>query len=367
MILGNRKKKKLLALLLCAALTGTSFVTGCGNGKADENAAVSAEEKTAGDTQVKGEQPAAEQVVPEETESEIEQIVPEETESETEQVMPEETESETEQAMPEETESETEQVTTEGTVQETEQIELAQTETQETEEIVETEVIRGEADPEQESASAQTNISGNLVVIDAGHQARGNNEKEPIGPGASETKAKVASGTTGAASGLAEYELTLQVSLKLQQELTARGYQVLMIRTTNDVNISNSERAAVANNNHAAAFIRIHANGSTNSAANGAMTICPTAANPYCSNIYQNSRKLSDCIIGSLCAATGAKSEGVWETDTMSGINWCQVPVTIVEMGYMTNADEDQKMATDDYQQKIASGIANGVDAYFGK
>ena len=343
MILGNRKKKKLLALLLCAALTGTSFVTGCGNGKADENAAVSAEEKTAGDTQGKGEQPAAEQVVPEETESETEQVVPEETESETERI------------------------TTEGTVQETEQAEPAQTETQETEEIVETEVIRGEADPEQESASAQTNISGNLVVIDAGHQARGNNEKEPIGPGASETKAKVASGTTGAASGLAEYELTLQVSLKLQQELTARGYQVLMIRTTNDVNISNSERAAVANNNHAAAFIRIHANGSTNSAANGAMTICPTAANPYCSNIYQNSRKLSDCIIGSLCAATGAKSEGVWETDTMSGINWCQVPVTIVEMGYMTNADEDQKMATDDYQQKIASGIANGVDAYFGK
>lgn len=120
--------------------------------------------------------------------------------------------------MPEETESETERITTEGTVQK----QSSRTGTDgdaETEEIVETEVIRGETDPERESASAQTNISGNLVVIDAGHQAKGNNEKEPIGPGASETKAKVASGTTGVASGLAEYELTLQVSLKLQQNL----------------------------------------------------------------------------------------------------------------------------------------------------
>ena len=180
-----------------------------------------------------------------------------------------------------------------------------------------------------------------------------------------ETKAKVTGGTRGTTTGLYEYELTLTVSLKLKAELESRGYEVYMVRESHDVDISNSQRAQMAYDSGAEIFVRIHANGSENSSANGAMTICPTESNPYVSALYHDSKRLSASVLDGLTASTGCRKERVWETDTMSGINWSMIPVTIVEMGYMTNPEEDTKMADEGYQQLIAIGIADGIDGYF--
>lgn len=204
-----------------------------------------------------------------------------------------------------------------------------------------------------------------LIVIDAGHQAKANNDTEPIGPDASESKAKVTSGTQGVSTGLEEYKLNLTVALKLQDILEQRGYKVAMIRTTHDVDISNAERATVANNLYADAFIRIHANGSEDSTVNGIVTMCQTNENVYNSAIYEECKELSTLVLDEMVAATGAERMDVIETDTMTGINWCTVPVTIVEMGFMSNPEEDELMATEEYQDKLALGIANGIDKFF--
>ena len=208
--------------------------------------------------------------------------------------------------------------------------------------------------------------NSHVVVIDPGHQGRGDSSTEPNGPGSSTMKARVAGGTYGTTTGVYEYQLTLVISQQLQTELENRGYTVYMTRTSHDVNISNMERAQYATSVGGEIAVRIHANGVDNASVSGAMALAPSSANPYIAYLADSSWNLSKCILDSYCGATGMRNQGVSTSDTMTGINWSTVPVTILEMGYMTNPTDDVNMEDPAYQARMVQGIADGIDAYFG-
>ena len=216
-----------------------------------------------------------------------------------------------------------------------------------------------------QQAEPEVPFNGHIVAIDAGHQAKANAEKEPIGPGSTTKKAKMPEGAVGAATGVKEYELTLTVAQKLERELISRGYQVVMIRNGHDVNLSNAERSRIANESDAEIFIRLHANSMDNSSVYGALAMCMTEYNPYNSELHTDSYSLSKKIINNICSLTGTKNRGVQKVDNSSAINWCQIPVSVVELGFLTNPDEDRWLQSDDYQGKIVDGISKAVDAYF--
>ena len=272
------------------------------------------------------------------TESATELLTAAETESEQAQTGKTETELESETAVKEETESESGQ-------------DLLVTKETETE---------SETEPESEQL---------VVAIDPGHQ--GNwvdmSEKEPNGPGSSEMKAKATTGTQGSFSGKAEYELNLEISLLLRDELEKRGYRVILTREDNDTAISNAERAQMAYEEGGDIYVRIHANGSDDAGVQGALAMVPSSNNPYIPELAEDSYTLAECILSAYCEKASFTSLGIQYYDNMTGINWSKLPVMILEMGFMTNQSDDLRMSDASVQPLMAEGIADGIDLYFEK
>jgi N-acetylmuramoyl-L-alanine amidase len=199
--------------------------------------------------------------------------------------------------------------------------------------------------------------TGFVVVIDPGHQAHANMNQEPIAPGSSSTKPKVTDGASG------ESELNLAVSLKIRDDLVAAGVRVIMTRTSQNVDISNSERAKIANNAHADLFIRIHADDASGGGGSGAQAM--TQSTRYTSQaVVAASNKAAGLILPKLVAATGFPDDGIHEHFDMTGLNWAKVPAILIEMGFISNSSENAFMHSPSGQDKIARAIAAGTLAY---
>lgn len=190
------------------------------------------------------------------------------------------------------------------------------------------------------------------VVIDAGHG------------GLSNQRYNGHSGDSGAVSphtGLKEKDVNLAAALKLQQELEARGYNVIMTRST-DVYITLMERANIANQANADVFISLHHNSIANPNVRGIMTLyCPTFESEIKSvDQYPLAKAIQDQLVAQL----GVQDRGVIKRPELVVIRETKMPAVLVELGFLTNAREAQVVATDEYQRNAAKAIADGMEAY---
>lgn len=209
-----------------------------------------------------------------------------------------------------------------------------------------------------------------IICLDPGHQRVPDYEKEKISPNSGALKSKSASGTYGTFTKKHEYEITLEIALLTKMFFNKNGHKVFLTRDNHDVNISNIERAKYANEHNVDMCIKIHCNGVRNSLRylsfwkRGLLTLAPKKGS-VSHQIYQKSNIISKVLHESLLSTTGFLDLGIKERADLTGFNWSEVPVVLLELGYLTNPIEEGKLTSSDFQNKLAQTIYSGAaDAY---
>lgn len=187
------------------------------------------------------------------------------------------------------------------------------------------------------------NVAQKIIVLDPGH---GGSDAGAIGP-----------------TGVKEKNVSLAVSLKASNLLTAAGYQVVMTRTT-DIDVAapgvpdSTELQARVDKAppNAALFISVHCNAFATTTANGMETFhAPTAV---------KGSRLAKLLNEELAKLGGLNNRGV-KAARFYVMTHSQCPASLIELGFITNPREEKLLASNDYQQKLAQAITNAVNRYF--
>jgi N-acetylmuramoyl-L-alanine amidase len=211
-------------------------------------------------------------------------------------------------------------------------------------------------------AAAALGAAPPTVVIDPGHDRFANPQTEPIGPGSAQRKIKDGGGTRGVVTGTTEAVVVLDVSLRLRALLRRAGVRVVLTRSrTAGRSMGNVTRARIANRARAALFLRVHADGSSRSGDRGTATLVPALRRGWTDDVYAQSRRAGRVIQRELVRALGSRDRGVVERSDLTGFNWADVPAVLVELGFLTNPDEDRLLATAAYRQRAALGLCRGA------
>jgi len=208
----------------------------------------------------------------------------------------------------------------------------------------------------------QKRLEGVIIGVNPGHQIKGDTTQDPIAPGSKKTRNRIGVGTSGVSTRTPEYEVTLQVGLKLRDLLESEGATVVITRTANDVYITNIQRAQMLNAAGVAIALQLHCDGSTNRSANG-ISVWTRNTGAY----WKESAEAAEIILNTMVAATGAARVGAKRSDNYMSLNYSTTPSVLIEMGYLSNAAEDVKLCSDSYQDQLAGSIMEGLCAWLGR
>ena len=150
----------------------------------------------------------------------------------------------------------------------------------------------------------------------------------------------------------------------LKELLIQKNYNVIMTRETEDVNISNAERAEIANNANANITIRIHCDSINDGGKTGATILVPSKDGQHTKNIYCESNRYAE-ILKQKLQDNNVKVNGIFERSDITGFNWSRVPVVILEMGFMSNYNEDKMLSDPSYQKLLMECVSQSVDKYY--
>lgn len=204
-------------------------------------------------------------------------------------------------------------------------------------------------------------VNNKTIVIDPGHASKANLDKEPIAPGSNVMKIKDGGGAEGVNTKTSEYTICMKVALNLKSILEQKGFNVVMTKTDNALSLGNIERAEIGNKAKADLVIRIHADSMEDSSIRGASMLVPKAINHNTESIYEESKRVGKIIIDTYAKELGVKNRGLQFREDMTGFNWSKVPVILLEMGFLSNAEEDKLLSSEEYQKKSAEAIAKGI------
>ncbi len=205
-------------------------------------------------------------------------------------------------------------------------------------------------------------LTGVTVCVDPGHQGVAIGLKEPMGPGLSGTHHTTNGQAQGTVTRRMESVVVLEIGLKLRNALLEEGADVVMTRVDQNTPVSNVRRAEIAGEGHADLFIRLHCDNTANKNKRGIHVFVPLSST-YAKKVAdaKTYRTYGEALFNAMSEATGVTKGGVTQNNSYVANNWATMPTFLVELGYMSNKDDDLMLSTEEYQTKVIQGMVNGL------